>query len=86
MATEYVIPDAVMDQIAGLFTPMDSALAAQAGAWEVTELVERIVRAAARLIVAAELERLVDETLFEESPAVVRDRFRRRASELRGEA
>jgi hypothetical protein len=61
MATEYVIPDAVMEQIAGLFTPKDSALAAQGGAWEVTELVERVVRAAARLIVAAERRGFADE-------------------------
>jgi hypothetical protein len=51
--------ESAWDQVAKQVTPQNAHDAATAGAWDVTGLVERGVRVAAPILVAAELRRIV---------------------------
>jgi hypothetical protein len=96
MTTEVNIPDEAWDAVVSA-VPIEAVVAAKGSAWDINELQERAVRAAAPLILAAELERLAGDVphvyfgdqetqrVFDEGVAHVVTYLRPRASELRGE-
>ena len=57
---DLTIPDEVWDAVAAA-VPIESVVAAEGSAWDISTLVQRGVEAAAPLIVAAELDRIADE-------------------------
>jgi hypothetical protein len=81
MATEYVIPGAVMDQVVSAVPLADIVAAVGAEhSWDATSLIQKAVEAAAPLILAAELDSLAE--LFASASADKEARFEARQAEV----
>jgi hypothetical protein len=75
------IPDEAWDAVVTA-VPIDAVVAAKGSAWDINDLQQKAVEAAAPLIVAAELERMAD--IIDNAPYPLEE-LKHRAAELRGE-